>query len=171
MIVVDNNSSDNTAEVAAGFGARVVKQEIKGVAAARQKGFMEARGEVIASTDADSVVPEDWVERIAGAYAQNKNLSGFAGLNALYSGAVSARAAGRYLFPIFWRIDKKLSGGWNMAGFNMSAAKSSFEKIGGFDTSLAMGEDIDLSRKLRSVVEIGVDEGLIVASSARRYNK
>jgi glycosyltransferase involved in cell wall biosynthesis len=170
IIVVDNNSSDNTGEIAAKFGARVIKQPIKGVAAARNKGFSEARGEIIASTDADSVVPENWIEKIAESYKSEKTV-GFAGLNYLYSGAVSARAAGRYLFPIFWRIDKVLSGGWNMAGFNMSVRKSAFGKIGGFDPSLKMGEDIDLSQRLRTVGEVKINPSLSVYSSGRRFSK
>lgn len=170
IIVVDNNSSDSTGEVAASYGARVVKEATKGVAAARAKGFSEAKGEIITSTDADSVVPSDWLAKIAAAY-QDSKLAGFAGLNVLYSGAVSARAAGRYLFPLFWKIDKKLSGGWNMAGFNMSVRKSSYEKSGGFDPGLKMGEDIDLSKKLRTVGEIKIDDNLIVYSSGRRYSR
>lgn len=170
IVVVDNNSSDNTAEIARKFGARVVTQPLKGVAAARDMGFRAARGEIVASTDADGVIPDGWVERIAKAYTK-ENIVGFAGLNELYSGAVSARAAGRYLFPIFWKIDKIISGGWNMSGFNMSVRKSAFIKIGGFDKSLKMGEDIDLSQKLRSVGEIKIDTKLIVYSSGRRYGK
>lgn len=170
LIVVDNNSTDNTAEVASRYGARIVKQEIKGVAAARQKGFFEARGEIIASTDADSVVPENWLAEIVRAYEKNKKLSGFGGLNALYSGPVTARAAGRYLFPLFWRIDKIINNGWNMAGFNMSVRKSSFIEIGGFNSELKMGEDIDLAKKLRTVGSVEIDTNLLVFSSGRRFN-
>ncbi|HVZ67697.1 MAG TPA: glycosyltransferase [Patescibacteria group bacterium] len=169
LIVVDNSSTDNTSEVAASFGARVVKQHVAGVAATRQAGFFEAKGEIIASTDADSIVPEDWVEKIVEKYEKNKNMSAFGGLNYLYSGPVTARAAGRYIFPIFWRIDRIVSHGWNLVGFNMTARKSAFIKVGGFNSDLKMGEDIDLSQKLRTVGDIEIDENLLVYSSGRRY--
>lgn len=169
LIVVDNASTDDTAIIAESFGARVVVQKIKGVAAARQKGFESARGEIIASTDADSIVPANWVAKIAERYEKDSRLAGFGGLANLYSGALTATAAGRYLFPIFWQIDKMVSGGWNMSGFNMSVRKSAFKKIGGFDTNLKMGEDIDLSKKLRTVGRVKIDMNLFVFSSGRRY--
>jgi len=64
IIVVDNGSSDGTAEIACRFGGRVISEPRKGVARARQIGFEAARGEVIASTNADTQVPPRWVARI-----------------------------------------------------------------------------------------------------------
>lgn len=171
LIVVDNNSTDDTAAVAERFGARVIRESIKGVAGARQAGFMSARGTIIASTDADSIVPANWIEKIAAAYDKDESMVGLTGYNALYSGAVSARTAGRYLFPLFWRFDKIISRGWNMVGFNMSVRKDAFTKIGGFNTSLRMGEDIDLSQKIRTVGKIKIDPTLIVFSSGRRFSR
>ncbi|HVZ12821.1 MAG TPA: glycosyltransferase [Patescibacteria group bacterium] len=170
IIVVDNNSTDDTRQVAAHFGARVVLERKKGVAAARQAGFLSARGEIIASTDADSVVPENWLSKIVDKY-DHEDIVGLAGVNNLYSGAVAARAFGRFLFMAFWSIDRLVSGGWNMAGFNMSVRKDAFLKIGGFDPDLKMGEDIDLSKKLRTVGKIGIDPSLVVYSSGRRFSK
>lgn len=169
LIVVDNNSEDDTSDVAKKYGARVVFEKKKGVAAARQAGFFAAKGQIIATTDADSVVPENWVETIVGAYGKDENMVAFGGLNTLYSGPVTARAAGRYLFPAFWVIDKILSGGWNMCGFNMSVRKGAFFEIGGFRSDLTMGEDIDLVQRLRKVGKVKVDTGFCVFSSGRRY--
>jgi len=54
IIVVDNNSTDSTADIAARHGVRVVREPQQGVCAARQRGADCARGEIIISTDADS---------------------------------------------------------------------------------------------------------------------
>ena len=79
VIVVDNASSDATAAVARRLGARVVTEPRKGVSRARQAGFEAARGQVIASTDADTRVPPDWLARIAAHFAQDPALGGFYG--------------------------------------------------------------------------------------------
>lgn len=53
IIVVDNASTDRTAEIASGFGVKVVYEANVGTGPARQCGLLEARGEIIAFTDAD----------------------------------------------------------------------------------------------------------------------
>jgi len=78
-VVVDNGSTDTTARIGRGFGARVVGEPVKGIAKARQTGFEAARGEVIASTDADTVVPPFWLARIAGHFARDLELGGLYG--------------------------------------------------------------------------------------------
>jgi len=60
VIVVDDGSADNTAEVAAMAGARVIRQANAGYIAAVKRGFREARGDVIVTMDADGEHrPED----------------------------------------------------------------------------------------------------------------
>lgn len=56
-IVVDNNSTDRTAEVAAALGARVIFEPHKGYGSAYQAGLPAATGEVIATVDGDGTYP------------------------------------------------------------------------------------------------------------------
>src|ERR1035437_5009908 len=64
IIVVDNNSTDKTAEIAKGFGARVITESKQGNTFAVKKGMDSASGEIIANTDADTVVFPDWLATI-----------------------------------------------------------------------------------------------------------
>jgi glycosyltransferase involved in cell wall biosynthesis len=66
LIVVDNGSSDRTASILAGFGdrVRVVREETRGPAAARNAGIRAARGEFIAFTDADCQVDAQWLSHL-----------------------------------------------------------------------------------------------------------
>ena len=57
VIVVDNNSTDGTAAIAAQYGVPVVTEPQQGVCAARQRGVDCATGEIIISTDADTTQP------------------------------------------------------------------------------------------------------------------
>jgi glycosyltransferase involved in cell wall biosynthesis len=64
LIVVDDGSEDDTADVAQRNGARVIRQPKKGAAAARNRGIAEARGDIVLFTDADCIADEHWVERL-----------------------------------------------------------------------------------------------------------
>ncbi len=57
VIVVDNGSSDNSAEIAAAHGARVVHEPRRGYGSAYLAGLAEARGEAIVLADADGTYP------------------------------------------------------------------------------------------------------------------
>lgn len=57
VIVVDNNSTDRTAEIAAQMGAKVVSETRQGYGAAYKKGFAEVTGDVVATLDADGMYP------------------------------------------------------------------------------------------------------------------
>ncbi len=77
MIVVDDGSRDNTAQVAAGYAARdgriqVVRQPNGGTASARNNAMRRAKGRYIALLDADDVWERDFLERQL-AFMKEKN--------------------------------------------------------------------------------------------------
>ena len=59
VVVVDNASTDRTAEVAAAAGARVVPEPRKGYGRAYKTGFAAARGDIIVTMDGDGTYPPD----------------------------------------------------------------------------------------------------------------
>ncbi|HEY0633252.1 MAG TPA: glycosyltransferase family A protein [Thermoleophilaceae bacterium] len=61
VIVVDDGSSDRTAELARAAGVRVIESEGSGAAAARNRGVADARGSVIAFTDSDCFPAPGWL--------------------------------------------------------------------------------------------------------------
>jgi len=65
VIVVDDGSTDGSAEVARKWGARVFRQEKKGAGAARNRGIQEAKGEVLLFLDADCEADGEWMARIS----------------------------------------------------------------------------------------------------------
>ena len=68
VVVVDNMSTDESAQVARRHGARVVVEPEVGIPPAAATGYDAAVGSIIARLDADTLPDADWVERIADAF-------------------------------------------------------------------------------------------------------
>ena len=74
IIVIDNVSTDNTkAEALKRSNVKVVREEKKGLVRARERGFMEAKGDILAYIDADTRMPEGWIDRLISEFEKNDN--------------------------------------------------------------------------------------------------
>lgn len=69
VIVVDDGSTDGSAEVAARPGVTVIRQEHAGAAAARNRGAQQAQGQLLLFTDADCRPERDWIEQMLAPFA------------------------------------------------------------------------------------------------------
>lgn len=72
IVVVDNNSTDRTSEIARSLGAVVVFQPVKGYGAAYQAGLPAATGDVIATLDGDGTYPADEISILVDALEDRK---------------------------------------------------------------------------------------------------
>jgi hypothetical protein len=72
VVVVDNNSTDRTAEVARSLGAKVVFQPRKGYGAAYQAGLPAATCDIIATLDGDGTYPADEISLLVDALEDRK---------------------------------------------------------------------------------------------------
>jgi len=59
VIVVDNNSTDRTSDVAASLGAKVIREEVRGYGRAYKRGFASATSDIIITLDGDHSYPVD----------------------------------------------------------------------------------------------------------------
>jgi glycosyltransferase involved in cell wall biosynthesis len=67
-IVVDNGSTDRTADVAAQFGAVVIREDVRGYGRAYKKGFAGATGDIIITLDGDHSYPPDAISYLLEAF-------------------------------------------------------------------------------------------------------
>lgn len=68
IVVVDNGSTDRTAEVAHAFGAKVIREDVRGYGRAYKRGFSVATGDVIVTLDGDHSYPPDAISYLLEAF-------------------------------------------------------------------------------------------------------
>lgn len=165
IIVVDNNSTDHTSQVAQKYADMVVFEANKGTACARQAGFKKAKGSIIVSTDADVLFPQNWLSKYAEEFNKHPQAIIISGMYDFYDGSFPLKILdwlfNYRLFCIF---------GW-YSGANMAVKKWAFEKSSGFKTTIPISEDSELGVRLREFGEVYRFAKFKVHVSARRFNK
>ncbi len=149
MIVVDDGSTDRTAEIVRSFArVKYVHQPNAGPAAARNKGVQTAQGKFIFFTDSDCVPHDDWLQKMMPHFHDPKVAAvsgsyGIANKNSWLAQCIHAEILYRHhkLMPQYPKA---------FGSYNVAIRKAVFESVGGFDTHYryASGEDNDLSYKI-----------------------
>ncbi len=143
VIVVDNNSTDATPEVAAASGARVIfEREHQSSYAARNRGIEAARGEFVAFTDSDCVVAPDWLSRIEAVTIKHAEAGCFAGEILPYPPTTLVE---RFSEEIGLLRQRGPLSGWHFKPYAQTAnavyRKAVFERVGLFDPTIRSGGD------------------------------
>ncbi|MEK9180824.1 MAG: glycosyltransferase [Patescibacteria group bacterium] len=179
ITVVDNNSTDNTHNlVLENFpSVKLVREPVAGTNSARQRGFLESRGEIIVFLDADVRLPEGWIAKMSAKLASSPKLVAVSGPYKFYDFTWYWNWGNEillYAFVIPWSfISSNIfrTAGYLLGG-SMVIRKQALERIGGFNTRLKFfGDEIDTAKRLRIFGRIEFCGDLWVYSSARRYNK
>lgn len=170
LIVVDNASTDQTATVARELGAVVVTESRPGVSFAREAGFRASRGQIIATSDADSSVPSDWLSSIVKYFEAHPTVVAVGGPVAYDFAEPQLKKIINRAIPVLHEIDRQVHHGKvHFVGANFAVRRSAFEEIGGFSTSLARGEDLDLAHRLAKVGQVDFVPEIVVTTSDRRF--
>ncbi|MFJ8578325.1 glycosyltransferase [Micromonospora sp. NPDC093277] len=169
VIVVDNNCTDETADIARDLGARVVVEPVPGVCNARQRGTEAARGEIIVSTDADTVHSRDWLSRIDAGFRSDGRIVAVVGPCQYEDGPRWGRLYGRMLFGA-------VNGVYRLTGRAVYASATNIafrrEAWTGYDTSLTQGGDeLDQLRRLRKKGRVVYDHDNPTSTSGRRLTR
>ncbi len=168
VIVIDNASTDKTAQIAERMGARVIVESSKGITFARNRGFESAKNEIIARTDADTVVPRNWIETINQEFEKDPSLVALSG-PAVFGISIFTPL----LKIVVFEANKKIFGHYGLYGPNLAIRKSAWEKIKNDTCSddSKVHEDTDLAIHMGKVGKVGFASELKVRTSARRLRQ
>ena len=154
VIVVDDGSSDDSAAVARSFGALVVASGgvRSGPAAARNVGAACARGELLAFIDSDCTASPGWLAELVPAFSDPK----LAAVGGMVEGMCTASAVDRYEAVMSSlslgsreRFGNKGDDTFYLPSCNLLVRRLDFFHVGRFDQSMHVGEDVDLTWRLR----------------------
>ena len=193
LVVVDQSdrpvSPPPEAEFAGDSRLRWIRTTTRGLSASRNVAIAATSAPVIAFTDDDCRVPQDWVASVESAFAKDDEL-------ALLFGAVILRPEDRvkgyaaefepHAVREFKSTLPPADAAWGV-GANMSVRRSTFDKVGTFDVMLGAGaplfaaEEIDLTIRALgaglkvvhtpaiAVIHLGVREGAAASHLMRGY--
>ncbi len=169
IIVIDNVSTDKTAEIAKSYkGVRVVREEKKGLTRARERGFKEASGDILAYIDADTRMPEGWLSFLFTQFKYNNDM---------------VCLSGPYMYFNISLWERFLIHAWNMmtillynmigymvTGGNFAIKKETLNKMNGFDTSIEFyGEDTNIGRRAHAYGKVVFTSKFSMYTSPRRF--
>jgi len=166
VVVVDWASTDRTVAVASAHGAKVVAADGPGIAKARNLGARHASGDVLLFTDGDCVFEHRFLEKVARHFSDP-------GVVMVHGGEKADRGAS-IVDDFLWEAYRDLKPIWVSTGRCIAIRRPAFWEIGGFDESLASGEDVDLGWRAMErwgYQAIRYDKSLVVVTSLRRVRR
>jgi glycosyltransferase involved in cell wall biosynthesis len=149
ILCVDNASTDATGRILAAYAdpVRVLRESVRGPAAARNRGLRHARGEVVALTDADCTVAPDWLRHLVAPLADASI--------GIVGGCIRSRRPCNVIEAFGERIHDHA---WALAEsrpayaitMNWASRARVLADIGGFDEALLRSSDVDGSYRIQA---------------------
>ncbi len=143
VLVVDNESTDESGEVARAYADGVLTLSGTSVAALRNRGARATRAPIIAFVDADHEIDRDWIAAAVGTLSEpGVGAAGFP-----YDTEPNANWVQRFYDAMRHRPLSRQPVSWLGSG-NLAVKRECFDAIGGFRENLIACEDVDLCNRL-----------------------
>jgi GT2 family glycosyltransferase len=149
VIVVDDGSTDGTADIARGYDVRLIRTENRGLSSARNTGLEAATGEIVAYLDDDAWPDPHWLKYVAATFEATDHAGvGGPNLPPPGDGPIADCVANAPGGPVHVLLTDREAE--HIPGCNMAFRRASLEAIGGFDPQFrTAGDDVDVCWRLR----------------------
>lgn len=154
VIIVDDGSTDGTAEICESFpGVKVIRLEKGGPSRARNIGIGAARGEFVAFTDGDCLVDKRWLEELENGFS-GPLIAGVGGdQKSPEDDTEFGKRIQRFLKTIgfvtgYIKADATMKETEHNPSCNSMYRKGVLKDVSGFDDALWPGEDVELDLKI-----------------------
>ena len=148
VIVINDGSNDATPAIAARFPCRLITTENRGLSAARNTGFAQAVGEIVAYIDDDASPDPHWLQYLATTLLEGHAGAGGPNLPVHTDGVTAACVTNTPGNPTHVLLSDTVAE--HVPGCNMAFWKWALESVGGFDRQFRIaGDDVDLCWRLQ----------------------
>jgi len=168
IIVVDGGSTDKTCEIARKYADMVFIQTSKKVGGARNDGALASKGDIIATTDADCILPSDWIEQVRNAFADPAVVQVYGPVYPIEDSIGNRFSLS--LANTFSRIGYYSRTFYYTLGCNTAFRKDAFIKAGMY-RCIDAGDDLEIAMRMKDEGKIRFLGGLKVGFSMRRYQQ
>lgn len=167
IIVVNAQSDDKTAAIAKSFGAKIIVVDRRSIGYSRQKGLEAASGDIVAFTDADTILPTNWLSTILNHIEKDHVVGVFGGFRVpdgpwwyrFYINVIQPFT--NTLIYVIFKIP--FATGQNMAFYRKNALSAD-----GFPVDFKIAEDIEIARRVMSTGKVVFRQDFFVVASGRR---
>ena len=147
IIVVDNNSKDDTARIASEAGVVVVNCLKQGAGAARNAGIAQAKGDIICFTDADCLPTSNWLKEVSAPLLEHPELTACKGSYLTTQPELIARFV-QIEYEDKYDLMRKHERIDFIDTYSAAFRKQDLLREGGFDERMTWLEDQELSFRL-----------------------
>jgi glycosyltransferase involved in cell wall biosynthesis len=149
VIVVDNNSTDQSVKVAKGYKfVKVLSENRQHQVFAQATGFNAAKSDIIGRIDADSILPPDWIKNVKSYFSSHPETDAVTG--SAYPYDMFFRRGSKFILDTYYKISGWWAGHTMLYGANFAMRRNAWQKIKNevffrpdiwedYDTSLCLG--------------------------------
>lgn len=168
IIVVDGNSKDRTCDIAEEYADVVMLQSSKKVGGARNDGILRAKGDIVATTDADCIAPQEWLEIIQHDFRRYDIAQLYGTIYPVEDGIKNRLSlVGANMFS---RLGYYTGTVYYTLGCNTAFDRRSFIEAGMY-RCIDAGDDLEIARRMQKIGKVMFDSRMRVGFSMRRYRQ